>query len=180
MAPILPGLSDRPELMADVVRAARDAGATSIWTNVLYLRPGTREHFMENLGRDWPELVQRYERLYAGRAYLPKDQVEPVRREVAELRHRFAIDDPVRAPRPAGAVEQSRRIDRSAAVRLPARDRVAVSRSAPRARHGARASAGRPTQLGLDDLASGWRSEVKRALPRSGSAQAPGSVSGTR
>jgi DNA repair photolyase len=35
MAPILPGLSDRPELMADVVKAARDAGATSIWTNVL-------------------------------------------------------------------------------------------------------------------------------------------------
>src|SRR4051812_14144497 len=27
MAPILPGLSDRPELLADVVKAARDAGA---------------------------------------------------------------------------------------------------------------------------------------------------------
>ena len=92
MAPILPGLSDRPELMADVVKAARDAGATSIWTNVLYLRPGTREHFLENLARDWPELVPRYERQYAGRAYLPKRQIEPVRREVAELqaplRHR--------------------------------------------------------------------------------------------
>ena len=57
MAPILPGLSDKPELMADVVRAARDAGATSIWTNVLYLRPGTREHFLEHLARDWPELA---------------------------------------------------------------------------------------------------------------------------
>ena len=54
MAPILPGLSDKPELMADVVKAARDAGATSIWTNVLYLRPGTREHFMTYLARDWP------------------------------------------------------------------------------------------------------------------------------
>jgi DNA repair photolyase len=93
MAPILPGLSDRPELMADVVRAARDAGATSIWTNVLYLRPGTREHFLENLARDWPELVPRYERQYAGRAYLPKRQIEPVRREVADLRHRFGIAD---------------------------------------------------------------------------------------
>jgi DNA repair photolyase len=64
MAPILPGLSDKPELMADVVKAARDAGATSIWTNVLYLRPGTREHFMTYLARDWPELVPQYERLY--------------------------------------------------------------------------------------------------------------------
>ena len=93
MAPILPGLSDGPELMADVVKAARDAGATSVWTNVLYLRPGTREHFLANLERDWPELVPRYERLYDGRVYLPKSQIEPVRREVADLRQRFDIAD---------------------------------------------------------------------------------------
>src|SRR5882762_8098168 len=46
MAPILPGLSDRPELLEAVVRAARDAGAVSIWANLLYLKNGTREHFM--------------------------------------------------------------------------------------------------------------------------------------
>jgi DNA repair photolyase len=42
MAPILPGLSDRPDLLADVVRAAREAGATGIWANLLHLRPGTK------------------------------------------------------------------------------------------------------------------------------------------
>jgi DNA repair photolyase len=93
MAPILPGLSDRPELLRDVVKAARDAGATGIWTNVLYLRPGTREHFLENLSRDWPDLVPRYQRLYRGRAYLGKKEIEPVRREVADLRNRFEIAD---------------------------------------------------------------------------------------
>jgi DNA repair photolyase len=93
MAPILPGLSDRPELLADVVKAARDAGATSLWTNVLYLRPGTREHFLESLARDWPGLLPTYERLYAGRAYLGKDVVGPVRREVADLRAHFEIAD---------------------------------------------------------------------------------------
>jgi DNA repair photolyase len=107
MAPILPGLSDKPELLADVVKAARDAGATSIWTNVLYLRPGTREHFLEYLARDWPELLPTYERLYAGRAYLGKAEVEPVRREVAELRNRFALAEPVRAPRPPGAIDDA-------------------------------------------------------------------------
>ena len=54
MAPILPGISDRPEQIAEVVRSAREAGACGIWTNVLFLRPGTREHFMANLQRDWP------------------------------------------------------------------------------------------------------------------------------
>jgi DNA repair photolyase len=93
MAPILPRLSDRPELLADVVRAARDAGATSIWTAMLNLRPGTREHFLENLAGDWPELLPRYQRLYRGRSYLGRPEIEPVRREVAELRDRFAIAD---------------------------------------------------------------------------------------
>src|SRR6187551_2941818 len=39
LAPLLPGLSDDPELLAEVVREARAAGATGIWANVLYLRP---------------------------------------------------------------------------------------------------------------------------------------------
>jgi DNA repair photolyase len=93
MAPILPGLSDDPERMADVVRAARDAGATSIWTNVLYLKPGTREHFLENLARDWPELLPKYEALYADRAYVPKDVLTPVRRRVAALVALYEIAD---------------------------------------------------------------------------------------
>jgi hypothetical protein len=71
----------------------RDAGATSVWVNLLYLRPGTREHFLEQLARDWPDQLERYEELYASRAYLPQRQTEPVRAEVAELRRRFDIRD---------------------------------------------------------------------------------------
>ena len=92
MAPILPGISDKPELMAEVVRAARDAGATSVWTNVLYLRPGTREHFMEHLARDWPELVPSYLALYR-RPYPDRAISEPVKSTVAALKKRFDIAD---------------------------------------------------------------------------------------
>ena len=111
MAPILPGLSDEPSRLAEVVRAARDAGATSVWTNVLYLRPGTREHFLENLARDWPALLPRYERLYAGRAYVTKDVLEPVRRQVRELTDRYGVADRRRrtvrpSPTEIAAVEQ--------------------------------------------------------------------------
>jgi DNA repair photolyase len=93
MAPILPGISDRPEQLAEVVRAAREAGATSLWANLLYLRPGTREHFLEQLAVDWPELLPEYERLYAGRAYLPAAEAEPVRTLVGELRRAHGIAD---------------------------------------------------------------------------------------
>ncbi len=98
MAPILPGISDDPERMAEVVRAAREAGATGVWANVLFLRPGTREHFLERLADDWPELVPLYEELYAGRAYLGAEHTKPIRAQVADLARRFEIADRRNAP----------------------------------------------------------------------------------
>ena len=93
MAPILPGLSDRPELLADVVREARAAGATGIWANLLYLRPGTREHFLTALERDWPELLPHYERIYDRSAYLPRRATEPVRDQVRALARSNGLRD---------------------------------------------------------------------------------------
>ena len=98
MAPILPGLSDRPEQLREVVRAAREAGATGVWANLLNLRPGTREHFLEHLAEDWPELMPRYRDLYAERAYLKAEDSEPVRRQVAALARELGIGD--RRPTP--------------------------------------------------------------------------------
>jgi DNA repair photolyase len=107
LAPILPGLSDRPEQLAEVVRAAREAGVSGVWANLLYLRPGTREHFLESLARDWPEELERYERLYAGRAYLPETETKPVRERVRTLAREAGVGAgagprtrPVAPPRP--------------------------------------------------------------------------------
>jgi DNA repair photolyase len=93
IAPILPGISDKPDLLRDVVEAAREAGATGLWANVLNLRPGTREHFLQHLTEDWPEEAERYERLYARRAYLGKDVTGPVQAAVAELRREYGVSD---------------------------------------------------------------------------------------
>lgn len=93
MAPILPGISDRPEQLREVVRAAREAGATGIWANLLFLRPGTREHFLAHLAEDWPEQLPRYEELYARKAYLGADQMKPLRNEVSQLAREYGIRD---------------------------------------------------------------------------------------
>jgi DNA repair photolyase len=98
MAPILPGLSDRPEQLRAVVEAAREAGATHLWGNVVHLQPGTREHFLEHLARDWPEERERYERLFAGGAYMPRRHAAPLLEEVARLRASVGIADRRSAP----------------------------------------------------------------------------------
>jgi DNA repair photolyase len=65
LAPLLPGLSDAPAQLDAVTRAAADAGAQFAWANVLNLRRGTREHFLETLSRSFPSLVPAYAGLYA-------------------------------------------------------------------------------------------------------------------
>ena len=93
LAPILPGITDRPELLEQVVREAREAGACGVWASLLNLRPGTREHFLEALAQDFPEQLPEYERLYARRAYLKADETRPVRALVAELARKHGIRD---------------------------------------------------------------------------------------
>src|SRR3954454_6606433 len=109
MAPVLPGISDRPEQLREVVRGAREAGACGIWANLLFLRPGTREHFLENLERDWPEELERYQRLYRRRAYLGKEQTSPLKKQVGELSKEYRIRDRRRTrlePEPPVIAEQ--------------------------------------------------------------------------
>jgi DNA repair photolyase len=98
MAPILPGISDRPEQLREVVKAAREAGATGVWTNLLFLRPGTREHFLEHLAEDWPEQLPRYLELYEGRAYLRSSEAKPLRQQISALAREYGVRDRRRKP----------------------------------------------------------------------------------
>jgi DNA repair photolyase len=94
MAPILPGISDSPEQLRAVVRAAADAGASHLTPLTLHLRPGVKEEFMPWLEEAYPELVPGYRRLYRG-SNAPK----PVREEItgrvrAEKRRHPAFTSP--------------------------------------------------------------------------------------
>ena len=106
MAPILPGLSDRPEQLREVVRAARAAGARSIWANVVFLKPGTREHFLESLAQDWPDEVGRYEELFAGREYLPAAVAKPVKEAVRAAADAAPVRLRRRSRRPAPTAQE--------------------------------------------------------------------------
>ena len=90
VAPVLPGLSDSPAQLEAVARAALDAGAPSVSSVLLHLRPGVREHYLGSLAAHRPDLVAHHERLYAHGAYAAGAERSRVTRLVADLvaRHR--------------------------------------------------------------------------------------------
>ena len=101
LAPVLPGLTDDPQSLEDVVQAARDHGASFIHSNVLYLKPGTKEWFMPFLRESYPHLSERYAKYYRG-VYAPRTYTQEVHRVIDGLRRRYGMTERERAQPSAG------------------------------------------------------------------------------
>jgi DNA repair photolyase len=62
--PVLPGITDRPDALAALVRAVADAGASHINACALRLRTTSRRRYLPWLDTEFPELTARYQRAY--------------------------------------------------------------------------------------------------------------------
>jgi DNA repair photolyase len=78
VAPLMPGINDDPAQVEEILQAAADAGATGVSGIGLHLRGEVRGVFMEWLRSYRPDLVERYEELYARSAYLPRVEQERI------------------------------------------------------------------------------------------------------
>ncbi|MDQ6925626.1 MAG: radical SAM protein, partial [Candidatus Eremiobacteraeota bacterium] len=78
VAPVLPGITDDPDALAAVVRAAAAAGASHVWHGALNLGTITRDAYFAFLASTRPELVQRYERLFGRGRYAEPAYVRQV------------------------------------------------------------------------------------------------------
>lgn len=83
MAPILPGLSDRRDQIAETVTAIRDTGAEFMHAHPVYLRGATRAHFMGWLREYDPGLHARYEKGLDATGQVSKEYMKWVREAVA-------------------------------------------------------------------------------------------------
>ena len=90
LAPIIPGITDSTENLRAVATAAASNGARFLWGSVLYLKPGTKEHFLSFLSEEYPALESRFQDLYPG-AYAPRSTQSRVRGEVADIKRSLAI-----------------------------------------------------------------------------------------
>jgi DNA repair photolyase len=94
MAPVVPGITTSKRVLEATISAIAAHGAAFVGANVLHLEGGTREHFFEFLGREYPHLVDGYQRLYAnGAKRVPREYSKAVSSKVSELREAIGLTE---------------------------------------------------------------------------------------
>ncbi len=81
VAPLMPGINDPPEQVAEILELACEAGAAYVTGIALHLRGEVRGLFFDWLAEQRPDLVARYRELYRRGAYAPAQE----RRRLARL-----------------------------------------------------------------------------------------------
>ena len=84
----MPGINDAPEQVERIIELATEAGAVSIGGQTLFLRGAVRGIFFDWLRSYRPDLVPRYERLYARGAYVPDRERRAIERAAGMPRAR--------------------------------------------------------------------------------------------
>lgn len=97
MAPVVPGFTTQPAKLEATIKASADHGAAFMGANVMYLKGGTKDHFMGFLAKEFPQLVEGYNRLYAG-AYAKADYVSGLQGIISLLQDRYDVQKRMRRP----------------------------------------------------------------------------------
>jgi len=131
--PVLPGITDRPEDLDALARAARDAGAQWFGASVLFLMPAAQKQFLPFLDAKFPRLARRYREWFSRSNYAPEAYRREISERVAALRKKYGLGSrPVEVVHPAGSGGQmSLGLDFSLTSNAPERTRTACAAQSP-------------------------------------------------
>lgn len=93
IAPIIPGITDGWAGLAALMEQAKEAGACWVSGGALRLGPAARHGFLPLLRREFPELVERYQRRYAGNQRAGKDYEKALARRIRTLQQAFGFPE---------------------------------------------------------------------------------------
>jgi DNA repair photolyase len=95
--PVIPGITDAPQALEAVIRAAAEAGADHLFANPLFLKPCSSAVFLPFLEQNFPHLVANYRERYRDRAFLPDSYGKRLSQLVRRLREKYnLVPDPRR------------------------------------------------------------------------------------
>ncbi|HTR61538.1 MAG TPA: radical SAM protein [Candidatus Binataceae bacterium] len=93
MMPMIPGITDDPARIENVIRAAKRAGADGVWWRSLYLKPAAARRFIPFVRERFPHLAGRIDDFYGRHVYAPAAYDDRMRAIFDRLRrrHGFAV-----------------------------------------------------------------------------------------
>jgi DNA repair photolyase len=90
-SPVIPGITDSPEDLESVVRAASEAGADYVFANPLFLKPCSAAIFLPFLEVNFPRLAASYRERYQGRSFLPPEYGQVLSKLMTRLREKYGL-----------------------------------------------------------------------------------------
>ncbi|PYO83052.1 MAG: radical SAM protein [Gemmatimonadetes bacterium] len=91
VAPVLPGVTDDRRHLEALFRAAREAGARSVYASPLRLYPAIRDRFLPVLEARSPTLAARYRAAYARQGAAPRAYARALTRRIQGLQRDFGF-----------------------------------------------------------------------------------------
>ena len=90
-SPVVPGITDSPKDLENLIRTAADAGADYVFANPLFLKPCSAAVFLPFLEQNFPHLAENYRERYQNRAFLPPAYAKRLSHLIAHLREKYKI-----------------------------------------------------------------------------------------
>src|ERR1700730_5429164 len=103
-SPVIPAITDCPNNLEALVRAAAGAGATYIFANALFLKPCSAAVFLPFIEQHFPHLIDNFRQRYEGRAFLPPTYGKRLTQLIARLRQKYKVHED-RRPQPPHATK---------------------------------------------------------------------------
>jgi DNA repair photolyase len=90
-SPVVPGITDSPQDLEALVKAAAKAGADHLFANPLFLKPCSAAVFIPFLEQNFPHLAENYRRRYAGRAFLAPAYGQRLAQLISRFKDQYGI-----------------------------------------------------------------------------------------
>jgi DNA repair photolyase len=100
MMPMIPGLTDRPAAVENVIAAARRHGAADVHSRTLFLKPSAARRFLPFIQGHFPQLAERMNNLYGASTYGPRGYDQQLGSMVERIKRKYGYADSDQ-PKPA-------------------------------------------------------------------------------
>ncbi|HEU5402977.1 MAG TPA: radical SAM protein [Terriglobales bacterium] len=90
-APVLPGITDKPRDLEQLVKETARHGGKYIFANPLFLKPCSASVFVPFLEKEFPQLVGEYKKRFEGKAFVSAPYRKRISELMAKLRSKYGI-----------------------------------------------------------------------------------------